>query len=333
MESNLDDKYYQKYIQYKNKYLMLKQLKYNNDLEGGMMFGNLFGSKEKKETKEAKPISQNLQNKITETDGDYLVFNITDINQGSYKYVVDQNLETNQVSKSDFNMDYKDLAYIITKKGTNITGKIITDDINKNIQSLLTNMKLKLNLNDDQNQKLMLCIENFNKYSEEITNIFNDQKKQIANTVINREINLVHKSFMGSSEKIKKLLTESNTILRDSFNNILQTSEYKKYNEFVLKFELPFTKPYNEKFFTDLTNNIKTQTGATVTLNMIIKIKETENQFVFEKMGDSSISHTPTYLNIKQHKIDSEKTKTTATAPATESAPATETPAESSEAK
>jgi hypothetical protein len=37
MELNLNDKYYQKYIRYKQKYITLKykQLKNNNELEGG----------------------------------------------------------------------------------------------------------------------------------------------------------------------------------------------------------------------------------------------------------------------------------------------------------
>ena len=42
MELNLNDKYYQKYIKYKSKYITLKQQNNNNDLEGGRMFKSFF---------------------------------------------------------------------------------------------------------------------------------------------------------------------------------------------------------------------------------------------------------------------------------------------------
>jgi hypothetical protein len=329
MESKLDDKYYQKYIQYKNKYLMLKQFKNNNDLEGGM-FGNLFGSKE---IKEAKPISQKLQKIITETDGDYLVFNIEDINQDSYKYVVDQNLETNKINKIAFNQKNYDKAYIITKKGNDIICKIITDEKNKNIQASLATIKKNLYL-DDINQKhpkLNNCIENYNQYSDDIIRIFS--KQQITNPVINAEFTKMYNNFIDTSNKMKTTLSLDNTQLNNSFNNILLLPEYTKYETFNFDFKFPFTITYSTKFLKDLTDNIQTKTGATVKLNMIIKITENADEYIFEKMGDSSISNTPMYDKIADHKIKSKRPAAVAAATATESAPATETPAESSEAK
>jgi len=49
MKLNLNDKYYQKYIKYKNKYITLKKQNNNNDLEGGMFESlyNLFTTKPK----------------------------------------------------------------------------------------------------------------------------------------------------------------------------------------------------------------------------------------------------------------------------------------------
>ena len=49
MELNLDEEYYNKYIKYKQRYLMLKQLKNNNELEGGAWpwpLSMIFGSSE-----------------------------------------------------------------------------------------------------------------------------------------------------------------------------------------------------------------------------------------------------------------------------------------------
>jgi hypothetical protein len=326
MESKLDDKYYQKYMQYKNKYLMLKQFKNNNDLEGGM-FG-FFGTNE---TSTAKPISKILNDAAT--DGVYLVFNIKDINKDSHKYVVDQNLEINKVRKSEFNIDNKDKAFIITKQGTKFICKIITDDINKNIESLLTKMKEELYLNDNQNnQDLKLCIEKFNNYSDKITDIL---KQQNTNDKINTEISSVYKSFIERSNNIKTMLSENNTKLKDAFNKILLSSEYKKYNEFDFDFKSPFTKTYSQDFFKLLTDTIQIKTRNTVALNMIIKITETADEYVFEKRGIDSISRTPMYNKIDKHRVNSEPIapalESTSAAEST-SAPATESPPASDEA-
>jgi len=52
MKLNLNDKYYQKYIKYKNKYITLKKQNNNNDLEGGMFESlyNYFTTKPKSQS-------------------------------------------------------------------------------------------------------------------------------------------------------------------------------------------------------------------------------------------------------------------------------------------
>jgi hypothetical protein len=77
MELNLDEEYYNKYIKYKKRYLMLKQLKNNNDLEGGWFwpFTALFGTGE-------TPIVENKEPQVEQgpTYGPkmYLVFTISE---------------------------------------------------------------------------------------------------------------------------------------------------------------------------------------------------------------------------------------------------------------
>jgi hypothetical protein len=332
MESNLDDKYYQKYIQYKNKYLMLKQLKYNNDLEGGMFGMSWFGSNEKKA---AEPISSKFKTKIqddakaTETDGVYLVFNIDKIDIDSHVYIVDQNSEITSLVINTFNQKNNDKAYIITKKGTKFLCKIITDDIN--IQSLLTNMKKDLYLNDKQHPDLLDCIQKYNKYSDEMTKIFSSQK--ITNAVIKKKYNEIYNNFLDTSAKMKNTLSSDNTKLKELYNDMLLSNEYKKYETFEFDFTMPFTKKYIQAFLTILTDTIKIKTQNTFTLNMIIKIKEIDDKYVFEKMGSDSISLTPKYLEISKHKLASEETKEQTPAAESTSAPATESPPETSDAK
>ena len=74
MELNLDNKYYEKYIKYKKGYIMLKQLKNNNELEGGFWPFDGWGNSKA----EVEP-QKFVENKT------YLVFHVPDADLGDAK--------------------------------------------------------------------------------------------------------------------------------------------------------------------------------------------------------------------------------------------------------
>jgi hypothetical protein len=328
MESNLDDKYYQKYIQYKNKYLMLKQLKYNNDLEGGS-FMNWFGSNEKKKadtkTTVAKATDAKAIDAATETDGVYLVFNIDKIVPDDHVYAIYQNKETNKVGKNNFNLRNNDKAYIITKKGDKFLGKIITNE--KNIDSLLTNIKENLYLDTVKHPDLNSCIQNYNKYSEYVDNILNE--KNISNKDIISELNKIRLDFLKRSTEMKNKLNSDNDELSKLFTKILLMPEYLKYKTFNFDYTLSFTSVNNSNFLEKLITVIERDNKNKVKLNMIIKIKETDESYVFEDRDDKSISNTLKYREIIEHKIAFDKTKEQTPAAESTSAPTSEPTTES----
>ena len=139
MELNSDEEYYQKYIQYKRQYIMLKQLKnknnnYNyNELEGGGIWETLFGKskatkakeKKEKEAREAREAAQReaveieqieLQRQADEAaylatfsgDGTYLVFSVTSFNVSDYQNLKRLNYD-NEKRKQENSKDGTDI--------------------------------------------------------------------------------------------------------------------------------------------------------------------------------------------------------------------------------
>ena len=131
MELNSDKDYYQKYIQYKHQYIMLKQLKNNNnynynDLEGGSWWQSIFGkseatlAKEKrvKEEKEAKIIKEAEEARVQQEaeqlaleeaayaatfsgDGTYLVFEVKEFTPDKYQFLKHLNYDNEKRKKEN----------------------------------------------------------------------------------------------------------------------------------------------------------------------------------------------------------------------------------------
>jgi hypothetical protein len=324
MEINLDDKYYQKYIEYKQKYLLLKQLKNNDelDLEGGM-FG-LWGSKKTEKT----PSSET-------TDGDYLVFTIDTIDKSSYIYLIDQN-STKSIDMNDFLLKHKDKAYLLNKKGTRLTGSIITKDKNTKIDTVISTMRKKLFIDKDipldekkhiytENQQLNEVIKKYDTYYREVDKIL---RTDTNNEVINAAILKFRTEFLNNSEIMKTNMITYHKNLKTTFSNILSMSEFSKYKSITIDYDNPFDNSNGDKFLNNLNTKIKSETGSDSNLNMIIKIypiRPADTEYNFTKRGTTSISFTQKYKDIKLHEAggtpQSSSTTTTTVVTTSEEAP------------
>ena len=164
MELNLNDEYYQKYQKYKKKYIMLKQLKNNNELKGGGIIDSImqtfgFGKKEDEE--------------ITET---FLVFHIPpeilgDINQlQEFIPLTELNVEKDMNAideKKDNNTDVFMKSNAFFEKY--IRGYIITN-INGSWRARFIN---------DESTKISFHYDEISAYIQKLKEIKNEELPQI----------------------------------------------------------------------------------------------------------------------------------------------------------
>jgi hypothetical protein len=333
MEANLDDKYYQKYMQYKHKYLMLKQLNnnyndldggnnynynYNNNLEGGNNYNDLEGgwglfnwfSGKNNEEVPAAPAPDALVPAPApavlneNTDGTYLVFYIDDA-KFNYHEMVKVFIQEyhNQIpvkdghnfyKKTDFNNEYNENAYIVTKQGNTYTYKIITNILNGSDFDLEYKQIWDLQEPLDSNKKNCECniagvnlLENAkfdinllkNKY-DEINKLF-----KICTEDYNNAIGLLNTSFSSNIDLVKQKIIE-----------IEKDKEIKKYKTNTLT---TFSSDvFNVDSIPLFLENFEKETEKK--MNMIIKIKDdSDPDYKFDgTVIDKSVSNTNMYSNI-----------------------------------
>lgn len=296
MELNLDDEYYQKYIKYKNRYMMLKQLKNNIELEGGeqiwlkdyflyknpeeqnlepqneietfLVFNNDFATYEelKMFTKFVfKSVDNTVIKKgdieeqnIQEDDDKKMLMTVEEFyDKFIYGYIVEKN-----------GNEYKYKLYDVEKKNTLYDYKIIDDYLNnlKNNYTLEHYGDTKPNKENKNDLELYnLIFTKTAKYTEESKTFF--------------ETNI--------EENIKKDIRDSKpmkTLLEYSFQNLTT------FNEKILD------STNNTLFLNKLSEEVKIKEKP---LNMLIKIDV--NQFdTREKIYfiESEANNTSNYINI-----------------------------------
>jgi hypothetical protein len=315
MEANLDEEYYEKYLQYKQKYLMLKQLKNNNnDLEGGgSWFSSLFGSKEEEApapAPDAAPVpdanpAPDASNGTT--DGTYLVFFIDEMKYNNYEqvkvFIQDYWNEIpvkdghNFYKKKAFQNDYHENAYIVKKQGNIYTYKIISNIFNEsnfddeftqitNLKESLENIKTttnctceipKTNLIENENFQINLIKDKYNVISK-LYEILSDD--------YNKAIGFLNTTFGNTIEDIKKKI--------ESFENEDQIIKYKTNTMDTFSSEV-----FNIDTIPTFFNSFKNKT--TKEMNMIIKIQDNDNEDEYRFNGtilDKSVSRTKMYEDI-----------------------------------
>jgi hypothetical protein len=313
MESNLDDEYYQKYIQYKHKYNMLKQLKNNyNDLEGGS--SGIFGwgastpteapasapaeapAEGESQVSPVAPVAPEIDSENDPaTDGTYLLFNVNQFmltKPDSYDYVKKfvqnyHNDEANKdgldfIDKTIFKGLFTDNAYILVKTGRSYTYTIISDDRDLTFLDEYTKINT---LADTLPNEPCDCKKNNLSISIDETMIINNahlKKKydEIKMAFTNKKRNYVEAEAASDRilETVLNIKTDIGTILNDPIINL--------YNDNKFSFTTAsLTVANNRVFLSHFNNEIYEKIMAirqvdmsianklTYDMNMIIKIK------------------------------------------------------------
>lgn len=330
METNLDDVYYQKYLQYKQKYLELKQIK--NNLDGG---GGLFGKKKGKAVMRIDNGENNREdNEENEdpdvrtsslTDGYYLVFNLDGNIDLTKNYVqTNYNKETKTgisfIKKDTFinEREQNEKSYIIKKEGKNITCNIISSAISEDFNLKLQEMRDTLNINkegkDDDSIGQLLetnCSSNYhNTMVENLKNNINKIEAKDITQVKNKEIHDALSKFLDDFKRTfannsRQFFNVYELQKKELIQN-LNLDQYNKYKEtnFELADENQFNKNYSNAFLEILKTEInKTSAGSDVPeFNMILKIQNNylnDSHYKFgEYINKNNISITPKYVEI-----------------------------------
>lgn len=310
MELNLDDEYYQKYIKYKQRYMMLKQLKNNNDLEGGFM-------------------QEWKKNQDQEWLKDYFF----------YKYPEVENLEPEQEKETFlvFNNEfttYEDLKMFSKLILKSVDNSVIKKSDNKDDPN-------EQNVQEDEDKKFLMTLEDFYtkfKYgyivekngSEYTYKLYDPEKKlteyeykTIDDYLTDLKKNYIFEHFTDIkpnkenandlaiynliSENIKKYNDENITFFETSIENKIK-SEIKDsiYMKTLLEYSSQKMSSFNEQilnstnntlFLSKLSDEVKKKEKP---LNMLIKIDI--NQFnTKENISyiESEANNTSAYLDIQ----------------------------------
>jgi hypothetical protein len=301
MELNLDDEYYQKYIKYKQRYTMLKQLKNNIELEGG---GQKWWT-----DYYIYPNPETVEDPILYPTETFLVFNnefATYEELKMFSKFVFKSVDNDVIKKGDYKDDPNEqniqedddkkilmtleefydkftYGYIVEKNGTEYQFKLYDKDKKttlynyKTIDDYLKNLKNNFTLehygdtkpekgNINDLELYNLIVAKTTKYTEDSRNFF--------------ETN-IEENIENDIRKSKAM----KTLLEYSFQKM------KGFNEQILD------SSNNTLFLSKLTAEIKKDEKP---LNMLIKIDV--NQFnVNEKIYfiESEANNTSTYLNIQ----------------------------------
>ena len=328
MELNSDDKYYQKYLEYKQQYIMLKQLKnknnnynYNyNELEGGGMWETLFGKSKATLAKERRIKQERLKKEQNdklaaeqaaaeqaaieeaanyEGDGTYLVFPVTDHDLEDYSTIKLFNYDNTKkkfpnqeqiaiIKKTDFMYPN---AYIVTKYRETYNYKFING--NTEFQNFYNEIQ-----NNVDNIKNRSC------------NCSIDPLPATPNDTINTLINSLNSVINVYSSNLSMREHELANIMKQNINSIMETGEHQMYILHTLDFKEPkFNESTNVKFLEKINEEVNSMINKNgnvqrqhVDFNMIIKIKpdyETTEDYIFDKIiTKDDASYTETYARI-----------------------------------
>lgn len=340
MEANLDEVYYEKYQQYKQKYIELKQLK-NNNLDGGFWF-RYFNSQKSTDN------NVNSSNNVNPNEnGRYLVFSIdntidlddiaNEVKFNEYKEYVQTNYsnDANKVdvtfnSKAYFNLKYDNKAYIIDKNLNEITCNMITKDVEPNFYSKLESIKEIFSINKPENDPTINNITDncFKNYDELISSNFNKIQTDMTFSPIKNKLQLAQTEFKTTLETERKNFIKNYEDFKEKIASTIDFSKYLKYKTITYQTNYNFIKDNSEKFLTELINKIKSETNEEIPdLNMIIKINDNDQDYKYaEFIGGDSISNTILYTKIvsaQANKRLKNKLATTTTTPVIAAATAT----------
>jgi len=236
MELNLDDEYYQKYIKYKQRYMMLKQSKNNNEFEGGNFFGRLFGYGNKTEETNNNNEQNNENDENVQT---YLLFhfpqNYLENPEKILPYERIYKRSSATTKKDDINkflnvdqffLDYND-AIIITTDGTTSDMRYIDKDskgINipfEKFEEYINEEKKKLTIDQDQQNEENKIIEI--KYID-------DYSEKDLNENDNINVNILNNKIKIFNNKIIELLNLNIDSMKNEFERDPKIINLKKYS-------------------------------------------------------------------------------------------------------
>jgi hypothetical protein len=295
---NLNNKYYEKYIKYKKRYIMLRQLKNNNELEGGM-FGQFFADWFSKKPDQVAP------EEPQDTTKYYLVFHVPDTTDASklkmFKNLVIKNVvkkstlsnseenneENNEVTndadeinktfmnKIKFINEFKQ-AYIITNKkdseGNFKTDYTLVDEDSTTI--LIRYNQIKKHFDNSIRRcevPPFKIIENNTEQDGGVEDENNDSDMDMDNAprTNNSKINVLNvtipKKINDAIEILNKDIKESITkLVNDKKKELLELPEIKKLNSYipnVIKYGYDLEdkdKDANERFLKNFYGTIST---------------------------------------------------------------------------
>lgn len=299
MELNLNDEYYQKYQKYKKKYIMLKQLKNNNELKGGGIINSImqifgFGKKEEEE--------------ITET---FLVFHIpseilSDINQlQEFIPLTELNVE------KDINMnaidEKKDNNTDVFMKSNAFFEKYIRGYIITNI-----NGSWKARFINDESTKISFHYDEISAYIQKLKEIKNEELPQIVdefdhkpdegsktNKTISTYIQTEITDLIKSIDATKKKEIENKIRLIEEYAS---TNTLKRFDEIELNnVNITPKNDLDESFlkFLKMSLNITNDTDDARPLNFILKIQKYNDGDEYIKIDDEIHPVTIAYSSWK----------------------------------
>jgi len=336
MELNLDEEYYNKYIKYKKRYLMLRQLKNNNDLEGGWPWpiSLILGTGETPVEVPQVPQAPSYGSKM------YLVFtisaddltnplkltqftdlslrtamkrNMRQINTNNESDQGDQNInnETNDNKEKtfmkcdEFFKTYSD-AYLLLQKDDKWYYRLLNKDTNKmtfsyeEVNSYLESIKIKIDgfpSKDDIQSKDDISSKDDIPSKDGTPQFIYGYKNKEDNTMNNEIISLINKEISIYVENNNKYLEDKTA----TFKETIKTNSKIRILETFVETQLPSNLDPNlvvpnEKFLVRFNNHFRSEPPQ----NMILEIKPYINgdiDFTYDNLSDITASNQ-TFLDI-----------------------------------
>lgn len=330
METDLDEVYYQKYLQYKQKYLELKQFKNNNNLDGGYALNPFSWFSSTPEFKNLQADDTNIPNETNMsnddgefenntppapyndelTNGTYLVFNITqDTDLDLSKLFVQTNYNRPEkvgitfykVDEFRANPEFNEKSYIITKNGTKIKYTMISntheiDYYENKIQKVKDFLFLDKNGEEDDEIVKDLINTCYVQYKDRVNKSIDDSMEVFDKTdPIKTELVNIKSNFKQSNENADQRMSfyQNYTTYKDKVIKALKMDEYLKYKPFEFEIDIQFSRDYSTPFFKKLITEIQNKSKTqNVELNMIIKIDESYSQTDRFKFAESIKNET-----------------------------------------
>ncbi len=263
----------------------------------------------------------------TNDDGNYLLFYLPAPQEGEkmnvqyYEYIQDEiNYGKKNgdiiVSKKFFKETFNEKAYLLNKKGDKITLTIIVNDNNNNsdIINIIDEFKKSMNIEKTDDPFIIKSTDEINcqpiknNISQINTNIENF-KKRLDNIKYNSILKKLNEISNSNDKFIDKIMNDYNIFYNNNKTKIIgEILEDENITKYQIKL-LNFVSVFNSITYALLNEKIKSILKD-FEFNMILKIKETETNYIFdEKINISTISYTTMYGQILNSHIDVEQQK------------------------